>query len=110
MTECGHLAQELKVSPGTVSKWAKKAIDAGWLRKKGRGYETIEGAGDGNEDLWFGTLRFHGELGSFPPRFHVYRGKGGFRFRLVSGVFPFVSRFLPYMWETRDEGDFSTRG
>ena len=47
VTDCTHLAQELKVSPGTVSKWAKKAIDAGWLRKKSRGYEII----DGNEDL-----------------------------------------------------------
>jgi AAA domain len=47
VTECTHLAQELKVSPGTVSKWAKKAIDDGWLRKKGRGYEII----DGNEGL-----------------------------------------------------------
>jgi len=47
VTECTHLAQELKVTPGTVSKWAKKAIDDGWLRKNGRGYEIV----DGNETL-----------------------------------------------------------
>ena len=47
VTECTHLAEELKVSKGTVAKWAKKAIDDGWLRKKGREYEII----DGNEGL-----------------------------------------------------------
>ena len=51
VTDCTHLAEELKVSKGTIAKWAKKAIDQGWLRKKGREYEIIEGAGDGNEDL-----------------------------------------------------------
>ncbi len=50
VTDCTQLAQELKVSPGTVSKWAKKAIDAGWLRKKGRDYQLVAG-NDGNEDL-----------------------------------------------------------
>jgi len=42
VTECGQIAQEMKVSPATVSRLAKKAIDAGWLRKKGRNYELIE--------------------------------------------------------------------
>jgi hypothetical protein len=42
VTENSQLAEELKVSPGTISKWAKKGIDDGWLRKKGRGYELIE--------------------------------------------------------------------
>jgi hypothetical protein len=51
VTECTQLAEELKVSKGTIAKWAKKAISEGWLRKKGREYEIIEGGGDGNEDL-----------------------------------------------------------
>jgi len=42
ITECAQIAQEMKVSPATVSRFAKKAIDAGWLRKKGRNYELIE--------------------------------------------------------------------
>lgn len=29
VTESGHLAQEVQVSPGTVSKWANKAFDQG---------------------------------------------------------------------------------
>ncbi len=44
VTECSQLAQELKVTPGTISKWAKKAIDAGWLKKEGRQYELINDA------------------------------------------------------------------
>lgn len=47
LTENSHLAQELKVSPGTISKWAKKAEREGWLKKKGRDYALV----DGNEDL-----------------------------------------------------------
>lgn len=43
VTECGHLAVELKVSPGTISKWAKKAERQGWLRKKGREYAIVDG-------------------------------------------------------------------
>ena len=42
ITECSQIAQEMKVSPATVSRFAKKAIDAKWLRKKGRNYELIE--------------------------------------------------------------------
>jgi AAA domain len=42
VTECGQLAEELKVSSGTISKWAHKAIQAGWLRKEGRGYALAE--------------------------------------------------------------------
>lgn len=45
VTECGQIAQELKVSPATVSRFAKKAIDAGWLKKDGREYVLIESAG-----------------------------------------------------------------
>jgi hypothetical protein len=46
VTDCGTLAEELKVSKGTVAKWAKKGIGAGWLTKKGREYALVEG----NED------------------------------------------------------------
>jgi Mn-dependent DtxR family transcriptional regulator len=42
VTECGQIAQEIKVSPATVSRFAKKAIDAGWIKKRGRNYELIE--------------------------------------------------------------------
>jgi hypothetical protein len=51
VTECTHLAEELKVSKGTVAKWAKIGFGEGWLRKKGREYEIVEGTADGNEDL-----------------------------------------------------------
>jgi AAA domain/CHC2 zinc finger len=39
VTECTQLAEEMKVSRGTVSKYAKKATDEGWLEKKGRSYK-----------------------------------------------------------------------
>ncbi len=42
VTDCTQLAAEMGVSPGTISKRAKKAIDEGWLRKKGRGYEIVD--------------------------------------------------------------------
>ena len=42
VTECTALAEELHVSKGTIAKWAKKAMDAGWLRKEGRGYALTE--------------------------------------------------------------------
>ena len=43
VTECNQIAQEMKVSPATVSRFAKKAIDAGWLRKVKREYVLAEG-------------------------------------------------------------------
>lgn len=43
VTDCTQIAQELKVSPATVSRMAKKAIDAGWLKKHGRGYALVGG-------------------------------------------------------------------
>jgi hypothetical protein len=43
VTECGQLAQEMRVTPGTISKWAKKAMNEGWLKKKGREYVLVEG-------------------------------------------------------------------
>jgi hypothetical protein len=49
VTECNQLAGEMRVSPGTISKWAKKAMNEGWLRKKGREYVIVEGAADGKE-------------------------------------------------------------
>jgi hypothetical protein len=43
VTECNQIAEEMKVSPATVSRFAKKAIDAGWLRKVKREYVLAEG-------------------------------------------------------------------
>jgi len=43
VTECSQLAEELKVSKGTVSKWAKKGFDEGWLTKNGREYVVADG-------------------------------------------------------------------
>jgi hypothetical protein len=42
--ECVHIASEMKTSPATVSRLAKKASDAGWLTKKGREYRIIDAA------------------------------------------------------------------
>ena len=42
VTECGQLAEEMQVSKGTISKWAKRAMNEGWLRKKGREYVFVE--------------------------------------------------------------------
>lgn len=50
VTECGQLAQEMRVTPGTISKLAKKAMKEGWLRKKGREYELVEDGNKGNEN------------------------------------------------------------
>jgi hypothetical protein len=50
VTECGQLAQEMRVTPGTISKLAKKAMKEGWLRKKGREYELLEDGNEGNEN------------------------------------------------------------
>src|SRR5438270_9428705 len=38
---CSDIAQEMGLSKGQVSKLAKKAENAGWLRKRGRRYEVI---------------------------------------------------------------------
>lgn len=50
VTECNHLAQEMKVSPGTISKWAKKGMDEKWLEKKGREYRIVGTGNEGNEN------------------------------------------------------------
>jgi hypothetical protein len=36
VTDCADLAEEMKVSKGTISKWAKKLMDAGRLKKTNR--------------------------------------------------------------------------
>lgn len=41
LTSANDLALEMGVSKGTISKWAKKAIEAGWLTKEGRGYALV---------------------------------------------------------------------
>jgi putative DNA primase/helicase len=43
VTECGQIAQEMKTSPATVSRLAKKAMDAGKIIKKSREYFLVEG-------------------------------------------------------------------
>ena len=43
VTECGQIAQEMKVSPATISRLAKKGIDAGKIEKVGREYVLAEG-------------------------------------------------------------------
>ena len=41
LTSAEDIAREMHVSKGTVSKWARKAIEAGWLKKAGRGYALV---------------------------------------------------------------------
>jgi hypothetical protein len=43
VTECSELAEEMKVSKGTISKWATRANREGWLNKKGREYKLADG-------------------------------------------------------------------
>jgi hypothetical protein len=43
VTECAQIAQEMKTSPATVSRLAKKAIDAGKIIKVKREYMLAEG-------------------------------------------------------------------
>jgi hypothetical protein len=43
VTECTHIAQEMKASPATVSRLGKKAIDAGKIIKVKREYMLAEG-------------------------------------------------------------------
>lgn len=38
LTTATEIASEMQISVGQVSKMAKKAIQAGWLKKQGRGY------------------------------------------------------------------------
>jgi putative DNA primase/helicase len=47
VTECDQIAAEMKLPKYTVSRLAKKAIDAGWLRKKGRNYELVKPGDEG---------------------------------------------------------------
>ena len=46
VTECSQIAEEMGVSKGTISKWAKKGIQAGWLKKGSREYVLVS---EGNE-------------------------------------------------------------
>jgi Mn-dependent DtxR family transcriptional regulator len=36
VTDCADLAEEMKVSKGTISKWAKRMMDVGRLKKTNR--------------------------------------------------------------------------
>jgi AAA domain/DnaB-like helicase N terminal domain len=42
VTDCTQLPEEMRVSKGTISKWATKAVKEGWLRKDGREYVLVE--------------------------------------------------------------------
>lgn len=42
LTSAEDIAREMNISKGTVSKMAKRAIEAGWLTKKGRQYALAE--------------------------------------------------------------------
>jgi Mn-dependent DtxR family transcriptional regulator len=45
VTDCADIADEMNVSKGTVSKWAKKMMDAGRLKKTNRKrYELNDGS------------------------------------------------------------------
>jgi hypothetical protein len=60
VTDCSQLAEEMRVSRGTISKMAKRAMCEGWLRKKGREYELADGTkfrvlDGGNQDGNEGT-------------------------------------------------------
>jgi len=50
VTECDQIAAEMKVQKYTVSRLAKKAIDAGWLRKRGRNYELVNPGDEGEKN------------------------------------------------------------
>jgi len=43
VTECAQIAQEMKTSPASISRLAKRAIDAGKIIKKSREYFLAEG-------------------------------------------------------------------
>ena len=114
ITECSQLAEEMKVTKGTISKWAKKAEREGWLKTGKREYQLVDGTtfrvmdggASGNEDtVKIDPSRFHIQSRSFPVRFHASRGKRAPRFLSVSRSFPFVSCFHAYMQETGNELD-----
>ena len=50
VTECDQIAAEMKVQKYTVSRLAKKAMDAGWLRKRGRNYELVKPGDEGEKN------------------------------------------------------------
>ena len=41
LTSAEDIAREMGVSKGTVSKWAKRAMNEGWLKKNGRDYALV---------------------------------------------------------------------
>lgn len=49
ITSCSDLAEEMGISKGQVSKLAKQAMNAGWLRKVGKDYVFAEQSEGGNE-------------------------------------------------------------
>ena len=49
VTECDQIAAEMKVPKYTVSRLAKRAMDAGLLQKRGRNYEVIQTGKEGEK-------------------------------------------------------------
>jgi putative DNA primase/helicase len=43
VTRCEEIAEAMKLRPFAVSRLAKRAMDAGWLKKSGRSYALVEG-------------------------------------------------------------------
>ena len=44
VTRCEQIARQMKLQDWQVSRLAKKAEREGWLKKKGREYDLVEGA------------------------------------------------------------------
>ena len=42
VTKCDEIADAMRLPRYTISRLAKRAIDAGWLKKSGRGYALVE--------------------------------------------------------------------
>ena len=51
VTENSQLAEEMKVTKGTISKWAARGIREGWLKKDGREYALMQAVENGNQGL-----------------------------------------------------------
>jgi Cu/Ag efflux protein CusF len=69
--ECNQIAQEMKTSPATISRLAKRAIDAGKIIKKSREYFLAEGKKSTTNHEKLISHSFHEMAARFT--FHVYR-------------------------------------
>ena len=87
------------MSKGTISKWAKKAMNEGWLRKKGREYVFVEGNRETSFRLLTSRRRKRRETKISDLRFHIsgarFRSfRVGFPALRVKEAFRFLLRFL----------------